>query len=116
MEAEAPPSSAEAELCARMARASLPQRGREVVSLPVGLDVAPDLKLHAFTASRGELAVVFVSLKVNGTVHRVMADLDTPLLYVLRNDLGLNAAKFGCGLGQCGACTVLIDGAASRSC
>jgi nicotinate dehydrogenase subunit A len=42
--------------------------------------------------------------------------LDTPLLYVLRNDLGLNAAKFGCGLGQCGACTVLIDGAASRSC
>ena len=48
-----------------------------------------------------------VSLKVNGTVHRVTADLDTPLLYVLRNDLGLNAAKFGCGLGQCGACTVL---------
>jgi len=59
---------------------------------------------------------VFVSLKVNGTVHRVTADLDTPLLYVLRNDLGLNAAKFGCGLGQCGACTVLIDGAAPRSC
>jgi len=57
-----------------------------------------------------------VSLKVNGTVHSVTADLDTPLLYVLRNDLGLNAAKFGCGLGQCGACTVLIDGAASRSC
>src|SRR5579883_434143 len=64
----------------------------------------------------GELAVMSVSLKVNGTVHRVTADLDTPLLYVLRNDLGLNAAKFGCGLGQCGACTVLIDGAASRSC
>ena len=57
-----------------------------------------------------------VSLTVNGTVHSVTADLDTPLLYVLRNDLGLNAAKFGCGLGQCGACTVLIDGAASRSC
>ena len=57
-----------------------------------------------------------VSLKVNGTVHSVTADLDTPLLYVLRNDLELNAAKFGCGLGQCGACTVLIDGAASRSC
>src|SRR5882672_9076693 len=65
---------------------------------------------------QGELAVMFVSLKVNGTVHRVTADLDTPLLYVLRNDLGLNAAKFGCGRGQCGACTVLIDGAASRSC
>ena len=57
-----------------------------------------------------------VSLTVNGTVHSVTADLDTPLLDVLRNDLGLNAAKFGCGLGQCGACTVLIDGAASRSC
>ena len=57
-----------------------------------------------------------VSLKVNGTSHSVTADSDTPLLYVLRNDLGLNAAKFGCGLGQCGACTVLIDGAASRSC
>ena len=57
-----------------------------------------------------------VSLKVNGTVHSVTADLDTPLLYVLRNDLELNGAKFGCGLGQCGACTVLIDGAAARSC
>ena len=57
-----------------------------------------------------------VSLKVNGAVHSVTADLDTPLLYVLRNDLGLNAAKFGCGLGQCGACTVLIDGAPVRSC
>ena len=57
-----------------------------------------------------------VSLTVNGTVHSVTADLDTPLLYVLRNDLGLNAAKFGCGLGQCGACTVLIDGIEARSC
>ena len=57
-----------------------------------------------------------VSLKVNGAVHSVPAEPDTPLLYVLRNDLGLNAAKFGCGLGQCGACTVLVDGAALRSC
>ena len=57
-----------------------------------------------------------VSLKVNGTVHSVPAEPDTPLLYVLRNDLGLNAAKFGCGLGQCGACTVLVDGAPLRSC
>jgi nicotinate dehydrogenase subunit A len=57
-----------------------------------------------------------VSLKVNGTVHSVTADADTPLLYALRNDLGLNAAKFGCGLGQCGACTVLVDGAPLRSC
>jgi nicotinate dehydrogenase subunit A len=57
-----------------------------------------------------------VSLKVNGAVHSVAAEPDTPLLYVLRNDLGLNAAKFGCGLGQCGACTVLVDGAPMRSC
>jgi nicotinate dehydrogenase subunit A len=57
-----------------------------------------------------------VSLKVNGAVHTVAAEADTPLLYVLRNDLGLNGAKFGCGLGQCGACTVLVDGAPVRSC
>ncbi|HEY3642937.1 MAG TPA: (2Fe-2S)-binding protein [Xanthobacteraceae bacterium] len=57
-----------------------------------------------------------VSLKVNGAVHSVAAEPDTPLLYVLRNDLALNGAKFGCGLGQCGACTVLIDGAPVRSC
>ena len=57
-----------------------------------------------------------VSLKVNGAMHSVAAEPDTPLLYVLRNDLGLNAAKFGCGLGQCGACTVLVDGGAVRSC
>ena len=57
-----------------------------------------------------------VSLKVNGALHSVPAEPDTPLLYVLRNDLGLNAAKFGCGLGQCGACTVLVDGTPVRSC
>jgi nicotinate dehydrogenase subunit A len=48
-------------------------------------------------------------LNVNGQQHQVEADPRTPLLYVLRNDLKLNAAKFGCGLGQCGACTVLVD-------
>ena len=57
-----------------------------------------------------------VSLRVNGAVHSAAAEPNTPLLYVLRNDLGLNAAKFGCGLGQCGACTVLVDGAPVRSC
>jgi nicotinate dehydrogenase subunit A len=57
-----------------------------------------------------------VNLKVNGVSHSVPAEPDTPLLYVLRNDLALNAAKFGCGLAQCGACTVLIDGKAVRSC
>ena len=57
-----------------------------------------------------------IELKVNGRSHAVSADPDTPLLYVLRNDLQLNAAKFGCGLGQCGSCTVLVDGAPTLSC
>jgi nicotinate dehydrogenase subunit A len=57
-----------------------------------------------------------VTLKVNGASRSVPAEPDTPLLYVLRNDLELNAAKFGCGMAQCGACTVLIDGKAARSC
>lgn len=55
-------------------------------------------------------------LRVNGESHEVGAAGDTPLLYVLRNDLGLNGAKFGCGLGQCGACTVIVDGRAVFSC
>jgi nicotinate dehydrogenase subunit A len=57
-----------------------------------------------------------VSLKVNGATRSVPAEPDTPLLYVLRNDLELNGAKFGCGLAQCGACTVLVNGQAVRSC
>jgi nicotinate dehydrogenase subunit A len=57
-----------------------------------------------------------ITLKVNGQTRSVPAEPDTPLLYVLRNDLELNGAKFGCGLSQCGSCTVLIDGVATRSC
>jgi len=57
-----------------------------------------------------------MKLEVNGRMHEVDADPSTPLLYVLRDDLRLNAAKFGCGLGQCGACTVLADGEAIFSC
>jgi len=57
-----------------------------------------------------------MTLKVNGRDHQVDAEPDTPLLYVLRDDLALNAAKFGCGLGQCGACTVIVDGKAVLSC
>ena len=55
-------------------------------------------------------------LDINGGLREVEADPDTPLLYVLRGELELNGAKFGCGLGQCGACTVLVDGQAVFSC
>jgi nicotinate dehydrogenase subunit A len=57
-----------------------------------------------------------VTINVNGAPHTSPASPDTPLLYVLRNDVGLNSAKYGCGLAQCGACTVLHDGQAIRSC
>src|ERR1700733_9750716 len=57
-----------------------------------------------------------LTLRVNGARHVVSASADTPLLYILRNDLTLNGPKFGCGLGECGACTVIIDGEATRSC
>ena len=60
---------------------------------------------------QGELEIT-----VNGQPHRVEADPETPLLYVLRNELNLNAAKFGCGLSQCGACTVHVAGEPVRSC
>jgi nicotinate dehydrogenase subunit A len=57
-----------------------------------------------------------IRLTVNGRMHDVDAAPDTALLYVLRNDLALNGPKYGCGLGECGTCTVLIDGVAARSC
>ena len=57
-----------------------------------------------------------ITLRVNGQSHTLDIDPSTPLLYILRNDLGLQGPRFGCGLGQCGACTVIIKGAAVRSC
>jgi nicotinate dehydrogenase subunit A len=61
----------------------------------------------------GEKTVTF---QVNGQVASVTAMADTPLLLILRNDLRLNGPKYGCGLGECGACTVIVDGVAARSC
>jgi aerobic-type carbon monoxide dehydrogenase small subunit (CoxS/CutS family) len=62
------------------------------------------------------LAKKNVILKVNGEMRQVLVELDEPLLWVLRDDLGLTGTKFGCGTGECGACSVLIDGEARRSC
>ncbi|MCZ6585705.1 MAG: 2Fe-2S iron-sulfur cluster-binding protein, partial [Gammaproteobacteria bacterium] len=60
--------------------------------------------------------MITLKLNVNGATHEVDVDASTPLLYVLRNDLNLNGPRFGCGLAQCGACTVLVNGKPLRSC
>jgi aerobic-type carbon monoxide dehydrogenase small subunit (CoxS/CutS family) len=57
-----------------------------------------------------------ITLRVNGAAHTVNVEPSVPLLYILRNDLGLQGPKFGCGIGQCGACTVIVNGVATRSC
>jgi nicotinate dehydrogenase subunit A len=64
----------------------------------------------------GEALVAQISLRVNGRAQTVNVEAETPLLYVLRNDVGLSGPKYGCGMSQCGACTVVVDGHAIRSC
>src|SRR3979490_2413165 len=81
-------------------------RDGEGVHRPPGEDV---------TASGAE-SMRNITLKVNGKTQTLDVDPTTPLLYILRNDLGLQGPRFGCGLGQCGACTVIINGVATRSC
>jgi nicotinate dehydrogenase subunit A len=82
-------------------------------SLTIVYKRIPSLPVHT---SREPAMVDRLSLRVNGRDETVSASGETPLLYVLRNDLGLNAPKFGCGLSQCGACAVLRDGEEIRSC
>src|SRR6201997_5121207 len=60
--------------------------------------------------------MIKITLKVNGKTHTVDVEPSTPLLYVLRNDIDAHGPRFGCGLGQCGSCTVIINGVATRSC
>jgi aerobic-type carbon monoxide dehydrogenase small subunit (CoxS/CutS family) len=70
-----------------------------------------------FATTGGDTAPMStITLRVNGKAATVDVDPSTPLLYVLRNDLGLQGPRFGCGLGQCGACTVIVKGEAVRSC
>jgi isoquinoline 1-oxidoreductase alpha subunit len=57
-----------------------------------------------------------MELQINGKTHQVQSDADTPLLWVIRDELGMTGTKYGCGLAQCGACTVIVDGVAMRSC
>src|SRR6202521_823294 len=84
-------------------------------ALDAAEETEQDGALSAHSARR-ESPLMAINIKVNGAMHAVPAEPDTPLLYVLRNDLGLNAAKFGCGIAQCGACTVLVAGNPVRSC
>src|SRR5262249_51653290 len=65
---------------------------------------------------RNQQAIPKGSIRVNGATHRVQSAADTPLLYVLRDELGMKGPKFGCGLGECGACAVLVGDRETRSC
>jgi nicotinate dehydrogenase subunit A len=84
------------------------------------VSLATDLNSDVCSATTGagnvRMTQPTIRLTVNGRIHDVDAAPDTALLYVLRNDLELNGPKYGCGLGECGTCAVLIDGVAARSC
>ena len=78
--------------------------------------VAAGVAVGAVELVRSRQGIPAGSIRVNGTTHQVQSASDTPLLYVLRDELGLRGPKFGCGLGQCGACAVLVGGKEVRSC
>src|SRR5262245_7077173 len=90
-----------------------PSRRRHILAPPAWL---PEVRRRANSIGSGGCMASKLKIKVNGLMHSVTASLDTPLLYVLHNELHLHGPRFGCGLAQCGACSVLLDGKEIRSC
>jgi isoquinoline 1-oxidoreductase alpha subunit len=90
-------------------------RGRIAVGAGAAV-VAAAAAVGVVEVVRNSQAIPAGSIRVNGTTHQVQSASDTPLLYVLRDEVGLKGPKFGCGLGQCGACAVLVNGKEVRSC
>ncbi len=88
------------------------------VAAPMGgsVDAGTRERYHSQHSRRKDPDMSVISLTVNGRMHTVDVDPATPLLYVLSDDLEMRGPKFGCGLSQCGACTVIVDGEATRSC
>jgi isoquinoline 1-oxidoreductase alpha subunit len=94
-----------------------PQSNRAGIAVGVGVAVvAAGAVAGIVDGVRSGSSIPAGSIRVNGTTHEVQATPDTPLLYVLRDEVGLKGPKFGCGLGQCGACAVLVNGREVRSC
>ncbi len=92
-------------------------RGKIAAGIGAGVVVAAGAAAAVTELVRNQQqAIPRGSLRVNGVTHQIQSAADTPLLYVLRDELGLHGPKFGCGLGQCGACAVLVDNRETRSC
>ena len=92
------------------------RRARIAGGIGAAAVVAAGVAVGATQLVRSQQAIPEGSIRVNGVDHRVKSSADTPLLYVLRDELGLRGPKFGCGLGQCGACSVLVGNKETRSC
>src|SRR5215472_1491006 len=90
-------------------------RGRIAIGAGAAV-VAAAAAVGVVEVVRNSQSIPAGSIRVNGTEHAVQSTPDTPLLYVLRDEMGLKGPKFGCGLGQCGACAVLVNGKEVRSC
>jgi isoquinoline 1-oxidoreductase alpha subunit len=94
-----------------------PRSSRAKIAVGAGaVVVAAAATVGVVEVVRNSQSIPAGSIRVNGSTHRVQAAPDTPLLYVLRDEMGMKGPKFGCGLGQCGACAVLVNGREVRSC